>query len=95
MPVETAPRKEHLLARSTVVVAARQKLADRLTAFRFKHDLSRRVMGDLVGCSQWNIRCIEEQSSDPSFSVLHALNAILSLNSKGVKKLIKQKGIVP
>lgn len=90
-----AARKEHLLARSPQVVAARKALAERLLAFRERHDASRRVIAELVGCSQSNIRCIEELSSDPSFAVLHTLESLLKLSGPALKKLMADKGVVP
>lgn len=94
MPVE-APRKEHNIADKPFVLAERRKLSERLLAFRVEHNIARRVVADLVGCSQSNIKWIEDCKSAPSFSLALALNRLIELTPNSVKRLMREKDIKP
>lgn len=94
MPVE-AVRKEHTIAEKPYVMAERKKLAERLLAFRVEHNIARRVVADLVGCSQSNIKWIEDCKSAPSFSLALALNRLLSLTPNSVRRLMREANIKP
>ncbi len=95
MAVATLPRKEHLLGQSQHVKQERHLLAERLIAFRSEHNIARRVVASLIGCSQSNIKCIECEESDPSFALLKTIEKLLALKPHTVRRLMKEKGIEP
>lgn len=94
MPVE-ALRREHVLSNASFVMAERNRLAERLLAFRVKHNFARRVVAGLIGCSQSNIKCIEAMTSSPSFALTVAVNRLLELTPNTVRRLLREKGIDP
>ncbi len=95
MAVATLPRKEHLLADTKHVRNERHLLAGRLLAFRLEHNIARRVVASLIGCSQSNIKCIECEESDPSFALLKTIEKMLALKPHTVRRLMKERGIEP
>ncbi len=95
MAVATLPRKEHLLGQSQHVKQERHLLAHRLIAFRSEHNIARRVVASLIGCSQSNIKCIECEESDPSFALLKTIEKMLALKPHTVRRLMKTRGIKP
>lgn len=61
--------------------------------FRTKNDLSRRVVGELVGCSQSTIKCIECEENAPSYALEKALLRLMAMPEHAVRRLIAAKGI--